>query len=329
MFSLNELMPTSLTTLFSAYASITAFVMLVKSMVNELIPPELRSYLFSFFNDYFFTPPSSQLTLIIEEKCGLSNNQIYEAATTYLRTKTSDSTRLKVSKTARQKKSAIDIVMGEEVIDSFDENIKLKWKFCAEKGENGYDGRQFFELSFDKKFKEVVLESYLPYVIASSEAIKEKEKVIKLYSRDCGHDDEDYSEWGSINLEHPTTFEKLAMDPEVKKTIKDDLDRFVRRKEYYKKVGKAWKRGYLLYGPPGTGKSSLIAAMANYLKFNIYDLNLSDIYSDSQLRRILLSTSNRSILIIEDIDCGAELQDREQEDKNSSTKVSFLYSHKI
>uniref|UniRef100_A0A2N9GMA2 AAA+ ATPase domain-containing protein n=1 Tax=Fagus sylvatica TaxID=28930 RepID=A0A2N9GMA2_FAGSY len=291
-------MPTSLTTLFSAYASITAFVMLVKSMVNELIPPELRSYLFSFFNDYFFTPPSSQLTLIIEEKCGLSNNQIYEAATTYLRTKTSDSTRLKVSKTARQKKSAIDIRM-----------VMMAGNFSS------------FPLT--RNSKKLCWSLIYPYVIASSEAIKEKEKVIKLYSRDCGHDDEDYSEWGSINLEHPTTFEKLAMDPEVKKTIKDDLDRFVRRKEYYKKVGKAWKRGYLLYGPPGTGKSSLIAAMANYLKFNIYDLNLSDIYSDSQLRRILLSTSNRSILIIEDIDCGAELQDREQEDKNSSTKFTL------
>ena len=60
-----------------------------------------------------------------------------------------------------------------------------------------------------------------------------------------------------------------------------------------KKVGKAWKRGYLLYGPPGNGKSSLFAAMANYLEFNIYDLNLLDIYSDSKLRRILLSTFNR------------------------------------
>ncbi|KAK9177111.1 hypothetical protein WN944_029130 [Citrus x changshan-huyou] len=42
------------------------------------------------------------------------------------------------------------------------------------------------------------------------------------------------------------------------KTIMDDLERFLQRKEFYRRVGKAWKRGYLLYGPPGTGKSSLI-----------------------------------------------------------------------
>ena len=326
MFSLKE-MPISLTTLFSAYASISAIVMLVRSMVNEFVPPQFRSYLFSIFQQYFFTPQSSQLTLVVEENCGIGTNQIYEAATIYLRTKISDSTeRLKVSKTVKQKKSTIEVLTGEEITDCF-ENIKLKWKF-SEKGEHRHDRQKFIELSFDKKFKKVVLDSYLPYVITSSETIKEEEKEVRLYSRDClGWDD---GGWGSINLEHPATFEKLAMDPEVKKMIKDDLDRFVRRKELYKKVGKAWKRGYLLYGPPGTGKSSLIAAMANYLKFNIYDLNLSNIYSDSELRRILLSTSNRSILVIEDIDCSAELEDREEENnsKNSSSKVSILYSHK-
>ncbi|KAH0991891.1 hypothetical protein GBA52_003374 [Prunus armeniaca] len=68
---------------------------------------------------------------------------------------------------------------------------------------------------------------------------------------------------------------------------------------------------YLLYGPPGTGKSSLIAALANYLKFDMYDLELTHLGSNSELRRLLVSTANRSILVIEDIDCSIELKDRE------------------
>lgn len=96
----------------------------------------------------------------------------------------------------------------------------------------------------------------------------------------------------------------------LKKAIIEDLDRFLRRKEFYKKVGKVWKRGYLLYGPPGTGKSSLIAAMANYLKFDIFDLELANVKRDSDLKKLLLRTTNKSILVIEDIDCSMELPDR-------------------
>uniref|UniRef100_A0A7N2MVT2 AAA+ ATPase domain-containing protein n=2 Tax=Quercus lobata TaxID=97700 RepID=A0A7N2MVT2_QUELO len=312
-------MLTSLATFFS-----TAFVILG----NEFIPPAVRS-LFFIVVHYFFTP---QFTLIIEEKAGLRNNQIYEAATTYLRTKinySSKSKRIKVSKTNRQEKLSIDIVVGEVVIDHF-ENIELKWKLNSEKEKEDDDPRIYFTLAFDKIYEKDVLESYLPYVIARYEQIQKEEKermrTIKLYSRDCGRD-RPGGEWVSINLEHPATFEKLAMDPALKMMVKDDLDRFVRRKELYKKVGKVWKRGYLLYGPPGTGKSSLIAAMANYLKFNIYDLNLSGgRYSDADLRRTLLSTSNRSILVIEDIDCGAQLEDREQENNSDTPFIKFTLS---
>ncbi|KAK9989325.1 hypothetical protein SO802_029564 [Lithocarpus litseifolius] len=241
---------------------------------------------------------------------------MYDVSSTYLRTKIVDSSKyLNVGKTVRQERPTFDIVPGAEVIDSFQGIKGLKWKLHVEKGFDGYECLRYFTLSFDKKLKEVVIESYLAEVISRSKAIQEAERVLKLYSRDfvCGTPGR---EWSSIILEHPTTFEKLAMDPMQKRMLKDDLHKFVNRKEWYKKVGKAWKRGYLLYGPPSTGKSSLIAAMANYLKFDVYDLDLSRIRSDSELRRIFLSSSNRSIRVIEDIDC-AKLEDREIEERFS------------
>lgn len=190
----------------------------------------------------------------------------------------------------------------------------------------------------EKKFKGQVLDDYLPFVLAKSQELKEKNKFVKLYTRDitssAEDDEDDYGHgygrssgrWGSINLEHPFTFDTLAMDPDMKKAIIDDLERFVRRRDYYKKVGKAWKRGYLLYGPPGTGKSSIIAAMANYLRFDIYDLELTSMYSNSDLRRVLLSTTNRSIIVIEDIDCSAQTKNRKSDDYeyNSYSRVSHL-----
>lgn len=40
------------------------------------------------------------------------------------------------------------------------------------------------------------------------------------------------------------------------------MERFRRRKRWYKTRGVPYRRGYLLYGPPGTGKTSLIQALA-------------------------------------------------------------------
>ena len=66
------------------------------------------------------------------------------------------------------------------------------------------------------------------------------------------------SPWSHTAFEHPATFDTLAMHPNKKRKIQEDLDNFRGNKEYYRRIGKPWKRGYLLYGPPGTGKSTMI-----------------------------------------------------------------------
>ncbi|KAB5568219.1 hypothetical protein DKX38_002012 [Salix brachista] len=86
-----------------------------------------------------------------------------------------------------------------------------------------------------------------------------------------------YSAFSRSEFDHPATFDTIAMDPEMKRELIEDLDRFVEKREFYRRVGKAWKRGYLFCGPPGTGKSSLATAMANYLKFEVYDLDLKEV----------------------------------------------------
>ncbi|KAF3443173.1 hypothetical protein FNV43_RR12854 [Rhamnella rubrinervis] len=85
--------------------------------------------------------------------------------------------------------------------------------------------------------------------------------------------------------------------PEKKEEIINDLDKFRLGKDYYSKIGKAWKRGYLLYGP-GNGKSSMIAAMANYLEYDIYDLELTAVKDNTDLKKLLIDTSNKSIIMV-------------------------------
>lgn len=53
--------------------------------------------------------------------------------------------------------------------------------------------------------------------------------------------------------------------------------------------------------------------MANYLNFHIYDLELTVLDYNSELRQLLIATANRSILVIEDIDCSIKLKNREKD----------------
>lgn len=87
-----------------------------------------------------------------------------------------------------------------------------------------------------------------------------------------------------------------------------------------------------MYGPPGTGKTSLVAVMANYLKFDIYDLQLASVREDADLRRLLLGTTNISILVVEDIDCAVDFHTRLQPKTHDDSKVwssHRLYFHII
>ncbi|XP_022857486.1 AAA-ATPase At2g18193-like [Olea europaea var. sylvestris] len=321
--------------IFSAYASVAASMMLFRTMAHDIIPKPVKSYIISVFTRifcYFFTPLSTRITMVVDEKNGMTRNQIYDSADVYLNTKISPNTeRFKVSKNPKKKSISLSMEKNELVIDTFN-GIQLEWQFVLKvlENKNGHyqPEKRYFELRFNKQYREMVLNEYLPFVIEKAKEIRGKDRNVKLYTRDCPYADDEEGgvkkggNWGCVNLDHPVTFEKLAMDPQLKTAIIEDLDRFVRRKEYYKKVGKAWKRGYLLYGPPGTGKSSLVAAMANYLKFDVYDLELTSLHSNSNLKRTLFSTTNRSIIVIEDIDCNAPMLNRNAEPKLSDTKVS-------
>lgn len=308
--------------IFAMYASVSAFIMLIQTMLNQLVPRQVQHYLLNLLHR-FFTPRATNATVVIEERDGMSSNEVYSAAETYLCSQIRpDIQRLKISKLFKDPALSIRFAKCEKIVDAHD-GVDLEWRFVNEdrkKASKVIDEdtdnvlveseKRYFELSFDNKFRDKVLNSYLPLILERAKVIKAEKKLVKLHTLACAASYASSFVWDSINLEHPSTFQTLAMEPGLKKKIIEDLDRFVRRKDFYRKVGRAWKRGYLLYGPPGTGKSSLIAAMANYLKFDIYDLDLTNVKRDSDLRKVLLRTANRSILVIEDIDCTVELPDR-------------------
>ncbi|XP_024934254.3 protein HYPER-SENSITIVITY-RELATED 4 [Ziziphus jujuba] len=315
--------------ILSTAASLVASAMLIQSIVRDFLPHQLCNFLFSFARilSHRF---SSQLTVVVEEFQGYSMNQVFEAAEIYLGSKQNSSVRrVKVGKSEKEANLAVNIDRNEEAVDVF-ENVEFKWIFVTTQVEASMNVNhrrmvdlnsslrsevRHFELSFHRKQKDKAFGSHFPYILEKAMAIREERKVVNLYSANGEN-------WcfQHVLLNHPMNFKTLAIDSKLKKELLEDLDNFMNGKEYYKRIGKAWKRGYFLYGPPGTGKTSLIAAMSNHLKFDIYNLDLTDIQNDSHLRFFLLRMSSQAIIVVEDIDCSIKLQNRDSPEDQKQTQ---------
>ncbi|KAG0538649.1 hypothetical protein BDA96_03G254700 [Sorghum bicolor] len=197
---------------------------------------------------------------------------------------------------------------GTAVVDVF-RGAELTWRLSSH-GSSGGAGGEAFRLSFDGEHRELVLGAYLPFVMARVEAMARDRRQAKLYSNEWG-------KWRPVRLRNASTFATLAMDAALRQDVLEDLDRFLGQKEYYERTGRAWKRGYLVHGPPGTGKSSLVAAISNHLHFDVYDLDIGAVRSNTELRKLLIRMKNRSILLIEDVDCASVAAQRREADGGS------------
>ncbi|CAJ2630907.1 unnamed protein product [Trifolium pratense] len=193
----------------------------------------------------------------------------------------------------------------EEFHDEF-EGIKVVWslrKIVSQTKSVSFrppKDKRYYNLMFHRGHRDFVTKSYLNHVLEQGKNIGLSKRQRKLYTN-CK------AKWSRVIFEHPASFETIAMDPKSKKEIVDDLIRFSKSKEYYARIGKPWKRGYLLYGPPGTGKSSLVAAIANFLKYDIYDIELTNVKPNAELRKLLIGITSKSVVVIEDIDCSLDL----------------------
>ncbi|XP_060181779.1 AAA-ATPase At3g28580-like [Lycium barbarum] len=209
----------------------------------------------------------------------------------------------------------------EEVTDEY-KGEKVRWTSSQQVVHRPReDEKRYFKLKFHRKNRELITNSYLKYVLDEGKAISVRESQRKLYTNDTGGGGYKSRIWSQVVFEHPSTFDTLAMDPNKKQEIMDDLETFSKSKEYYAKVGKAWKHGYLLYGPPGTGKSIMIAAMANFLQCDVYDLELIAVKDNTELRKLLIDTTSKSIIVIEDIDCSLDLTGQREKKKEEKEEV--------
>ncbi|VVB08112.1 unnamed protein product [Arabis nemorensis] len=127
----------------------------------------------------------------------------------------------------------------------------------------------YYDLTFPKK-----AEDLSPKVAASN---RERMKTPRKLFLDVT------GTWRSVTLKCPSYIHTLALDPQVRRDITDDLPRAMVPTTSCNNPCKTYKRGYLVYGPTRTRKTSVIAAMGEYLKLDVYNLDLTQLSRNSQL----------------------------------------------
>ncbi|KAK4750102.1 hypothetical protein SAY87_027551 [Trapa incisa] len=319
------LMSMSLGDFFLQISSAVGGLAMVIVLFGDHVPRPLRDL----FQNYYgklarLVYPYVQITFPEYTGDWRKKSDLYSHIQSYLSGKaTANAKKLKADSLRDAKSLLLTMDDNEEVTDEF-QGAKIWWSSKMNVPRNtslslypASEERRFYRLTFHKRHRDLITGAYIQHVMDVGKATAVSNRRRKLYTNNLSQDWHGYksTKWSHVIFEHPATFDTLAMEPEKKQEITSDLKKFAQGKEYYAKIGKAWKRGYLLHGPPGTGKSTMIAAIANLMNYDVYDLELTTVKDNSELRKLLIDTSSKSIIVIEDIDCSLDLTGQRKEAK--------------
>ncbi|KAH6835680.1 hypothetical protein C2S53_016959 [Perilla frutescens var. hirtella] len=172
---------------------------------------------------------------------------------------------------------------------------RLSWLNRVDRDDRNNVVSRCFVLTMRKRDRRRILKPYFNHIHAVADDAEERRRELSIHTNCNGG-------WKSAAFDHPASFESLVIGHDLKTRIQLELEMFARSKQYHHKLGRVWKRSYLLYGPSGTGKSSFIAAVANFLNYDVYNLNMWQVIDDADLNGLLLQTSSKSVVVVEDLD---------------------------
>ncbi|PKA64373.1 hypothetical protein AXF42_Ash009595 [Apostasia shenzhenica] len=217
--------------------------------------------------------------------------------------------------------AAFSLSPNHSVADSF-AGHRFLWTLHSDTLQDSLEERRSFSLRLPKRRSPSLLRPYLTHLSSAAAALAASSRHRRIFTN-SSHS----PSWSSVPFRHPATFQTLALEPHLRSFLLSDLSSFAAGRDFYARTGRPWKRGYLLHGPPGSGKSTVIAAMANHLAYDVYDLELTRVPHNAVLKSLLLQTTPRSLIVIEDIDCSLHLTaDRRRRRRGPRPEIKKLKS---
>ncbi|KAI9326652.1 P-loop containing nucleoside triphosphate hydrolase protein, partial [Zopfochytrium polystomum] len=132
--------------------------------------------------------------------------------------------------------------------------------------------------------------------------------------------DFDSGDWQYIQTLHSSRgLASVALDKRDEDALMADLNTFLADKEFYKRMGLPWKRGYMFTGRPGTGKTSLINAISAHYNRDIYFMNLKEYDSDKQLQNAFSRVPKNCMIVFEDVDAHNDDEDEDSDDSDDDS----------
>ncbi|KAJ4797444.1 P-loop containing nucleoside triphosphate hydrolases superfamily protein [Rhynchospora pubera] len=234
-------------------AFLSFIVLLITMAINNNIPFPLMDLLMTFFRKVLSVVyPYDQITINEYRGEYMQRDELYTTAEAYLSSVcTSRARKLKAELGKGRDRPLVTIDDNEEVTDTF-RGTKVWW-YSRKRTTNPIvisfnprnEERKYYCLTFHKRHRQLVEGEYLNHILQEGRAAIVQNRQRKLFTNNPSSNWYDYqgSVWSHVAFEHPATFDTLAMDPEKKAAIIEDLVTFREGKEYYQSIGKAWKRG--------------------------------------------------------------------------------------
>jgi SpoVK/Ycf46/Vps4 family AAA+-type ATPase len=128
--------------------------------------------------------------------------------------------------------------------------------------------------------------------------------------------------WEELLTRPTRSIDSVYLPKDDKQKIINDIEWFISKETQvrYEQLGRNYKRVILFEGIPGSGKTSFALAIASHFGYDLAIMSFTDKVTDGTFTRLIRQLPEKTVLLLEDIDC---LFHERKNNDNYKNQVTF------